>query len=124
MPDVRRAVTVFRSKGDEDRIRLPRVLLEAAQGVRGETVGQILEFINQRDREETAGTLVISGPAGIGKTWVIESVLDALLRSPKSHLILRARGHIGETEFQFAGLNQLLRTDRKSKRLNSSHVAR
>lgn len=101
---------MFRSKGDEDRTRLPRVLLEAAQGVRGETICQILEFINQRDREETAGTLVISGPAGIGKTWVIESVLDALLRSPESHLILRARGHIGETEFQFAGLNQLLRT--------------
>src|SRR5690625_6667919 len=98
MPDVRRAVTVFRSKGDEDRIRLPRVLLEAAQGDRGETVGQILEFINQRDREETAGTLGISGPGGIGKTWVIESVLDALLRSPKSHLIFRGRAYIGETE--------------------------
>src|SRR5690625_1417262 len=109
MPDVRRAVKMLNKKGDEQDARLPRALIDAAQGVRGETVGEILRFMSQHDAAEKSGTLVISGPAGIGKTWTIERVLDALVRSPEPHLILRARGHIGETEFQFAGLNQLLR---------------
>ncbi len=100
---------MLQREGEDGAAGAPKQPLGRAQRVRGETLDQILRFVDQKRSFSSPGVLVISGPPGIGKTWTIEQVLEKLLRSPQPRLILRARGYFGETEFQFAGLNQLLR---------------
>src|SRR5690625_4960618 len=100
---------MLQREGEDGAAGAPKQPLGRAQQVRGETLDQILRFVDQKRAFRSPGVLVISGPPGIGKTWTIDRVLEKLLRSPDPRLILRARGYFGETEFQFAGLNQLLR---------------
>ena len=74
---------------------------------RAHTIERVLAQLD--GNSEQNGTIVISGQVGVGKSWMNKQILDAVLKSSTSRLILRARGMVDEAEFRFAALGQLLR---------------
>jgi DNA-binding CsgD family transcriptional regulator len=64
---------------------------------------EVLERVIGAAREGRSGVLVVRGPAGVGKTALLEAAVAPDFR------VLRAEGVEAESELAFAGLHQLLR---------------
>lgn len=57
--------------------------------------------------EGAAATVVVTGPAGIGKTWLVDQLVGAVA-CEAGPAVLRLAAHPAEQELPFAGLHQLL----------------
>ena len=71
-------------------------------------------------RVSRSGVLVVRGPAGVGKSALLE---DSALAASDAQ-VLRARGVESESEFAFAALHQLLRPVMRFQRDLPAHQAR
>jgi DNA-binding CsgD family transcriptional regulator len=56
----------------------------------------------------SAAVVIVSGPAGIGKTWLLDAVTTRLRHSTDPPMILHTAAHPAEHELPYAGLHQLL----------------
>lgn len=99
-PTAQTALLAVRSSCDDSRVCTVDLYGRATELA---TVRSLIE----RAREGAGGAMVVRGPAGIGKT----SLLDAArtLAEPDDTLILTAAGVAAERRLPFAGLHQVLR---------------
>lgn len=55
-----------------------------------------------------AQAVVLTGPAGVGKTWVLDRVLDRVAGGGDAPVVLRLAVHPAEQDLPYAGLHHLL----------------